>query len=156
MDGAGLLALGVLALLLTPIAAIDLAQRRIPDLCNLALGAAGLAYALARRPGVDTAAWALAQAAAAFLVLAAADRWVLRLGKGTGLGGGDVKFLVAASLWVGMEGGLIVLVAASVALAGSAWLSRRAGVSDVKEARPFGPLLAVNLFAVAALAEWIR
>ena len=80
----------------------------------------------------------------------AAARLGVALGRGAGVGGGDVKLLAASALWTGPVWGL-ALVGASCAVGlcahGVAWLARRAFRSDAAAAGgiPLGPSIAVCL-----------
>ena len=153
MDGLGIVGLVVLALFLVPIVAVDLKQRRIPDAYNLALAAAGLGYTAARTLDPVTLGWALVQAAAAGAllpaVLWAAGRWR----SGARMGGGDIKFLVAAGLWVGLEGALAVLVLSSLMVLIQVVVRRTPGGGAWIEERPFAPMLAASLMTVAIVLE---
>ena len=83
------------------------------------------------------------------LMLAAASLGVA-LGRGAGVGGGDVKLLAASALWAGPVWGL-ALVGASCAVGlcvhGVAWLARRAFRPDAVVAGgiPLGPSIAACL-----------
>jgi leader peptidase (prepilin peptidase)/N-methyltransferase len=148
MDGLEFIAIGVLLLLLLPIVLIDLRESRIPNICNLALAAGGLAQALVRSPRLETFGIALAQAVLTFLVLAGTAWLMQRIDRNARIGWGDLKFLTAASLWVGVQGSLVVLVLASVvALVATLALSPWRGV-QWREMRPFGPALALGLLVV--------
>ncbi|WP_395677141.1 prepilin peptidase [Inquilinus sp.] len=148
MAGLDFIALGLLVLLLLPIVLIDLRESRIPNLCNLALGAVGLGQALVRVPELMTLAVALAQAAATFFLLAGTAWLMQKIDRNARIGWGDLKFLTAASLWVGLQGSLIVLILASlVALLVTLALAPWRGVKW-REMRPFGPALAAGLLAV--------
>ena len=91
-----------------------------------------------------------AGALAALLLMLAAARLGVALGRGAGVGGGDVKLLAASALWTGPVWGL-ALVGASCAVGlcahGVAWLARRAFRSDAAAAGgiPLGPSIAVCL-----------
>lgn len=148
MDGLEFIAIGVLLLLLLPIVLIDLRESRIPNICNLALALGGLAQALVRSPRLETLGIALAQAVLTFLVLAGTAWLMQRINRNARIGWGDLKFLTAASLWVGVQGSLMVLVLASVvALLATLAMAPWRGVKW-REMRPFGPALAVGLLAV--------
>lgn len=148
MDGLDFIAIGVLLLLLLPIVLIDLRESRIPNICNLALAAGGLAQALVRSPRLDTLGIALAQAVLTFFVLAGTAWLMQRIDRNARIGWGDLKFLTAASLWVGVQGSLAVLLLASlVALLATLAMAPWRGVKW-REMRPFGPALAVGLLAV--------
>ena len=79
----------------------------------------------------------------------AAARLGVVLGRGAGVGGGDVKLLAASALWTGPVWGL-ALVGASCAVGlcahGVAWLARRAK-RDAAAAGgiPLGPSIAACL-----------
>ncbi len=120
MSGPGLISIGLLILLSIPIVLTDLKERRIPDVWNFALGVVGLGIALAR-----SLHWrvlgAAALDAAETLVVFWGLVWLARLLKRpSGLGMGDVKFLTAASLWVGFGGACILFVLASLLIVLSA------------------------------------
>ena len=148
MAGLDFISLGLLVLLLLPIVLIDLRESRIPNICNLALAAGGLAQALVRNPTLQTLGLSLGVAVLTFLLLAG-TAWVMqKIDRNARIGWGDLKFLIAASLWVGLQGSLIVLVVASmVALLATLAMAPWRGVKW-REMRPFGPALAVGLLAV--------
>jgi leader peptidase (prepilin peptidase)/N-methyltransferase len=79
--------------------------------------------------------------------------WVLRrLSARSSIGMGDLKFLTAASLWVGWDGSVVILMIAClcavlISLAVAPWQGL-----DLRRARPFGPMLAVGMIVVVTLA----
>jgi leader peptidase (prepilin peptidase)/N-methyltransferase len=148
MAGLDFIFLGLLVLLLLPIVLIDLRESRIPNICNLALAAGGLAQALVRSPTLQTLGLSLGVAALTFLLLAG-TAWVMqKIDRNARIGWGDLKFLTAASLWVGLQGSLVVLILASVvALIATLALAPWRGVKW-REMRPFGPALALGLLVV--------
>ena len=83
------------------------------------------------------------------VILLAGTAWLMqRINRNARIGWGDLKFLTAASLWVGLQGALIVLILASlVALLATLAMAPWRGVRW-REMRPFGPALAVGLLAV--------
>ena len=152
MQGSSLICLGLLVLISIPIVRADLAERRIPNAWNLALAVAGLAVAMVRSPHWRTLlmlALDLTETLSLFLVLA----WITRaLRKQNGLGMGDIKFLAAASLWVGFGGAVVLFVLASLlaviaAVAAAPWKGL-----DLKTPRPFGPMLAAALLVVVGVS----
>jgi leader peptidase (prepilin peptidase)/N-methyltransferase len=152
MDGFDFIALGLLVLLLLPIVLIDLRESRIPNACNLALGLVGLGQAVVRVPELMTLAIALAQGAVTFLLLGGIAWLIQKVDRNARIGWGDLKFLAAASLWVGVQGSLVVLVVASVlALLATLIVAPWRGIRW-REMRPFGPALAVGLIAVTVTA----
>lgn len=151
-----IVAAGTLLLLLPPVILIDLRERRIPNLLNALLAATGLAFVMFTAPSWRAVLTALA-APLAVLTMFLALIWVMKLLRRRGtLGLGDVKFLAAASIWVGFVGTTLVFVVASLlalifTLARAPW--RRI---DFKTAIPFGPFLAVSLalvFATSAVSS---
>ncbi|MGK9233418.1 A24 family peptidase [Inquilinus limosus] len=148
MAGLDFIFLGLLVLLLLPIVLIDLRESRIPNVCNLALAAGGLAQALVRSPTLQTLGLSLGVAVLTFLLLAGTAWLMQKIDRHARIGWGDLKFLTAASLWVGLQGSLIVLIVASlVALLATLAMAPWRGVRW-REMRPFGPALAVGLLAV--------
>ncbi|MBW8725527.1 MAG: prepilin peptidase [Inquilinus limosus] len=153
MDGLDFIALGLLVLLLLPIVLIDLRESRIPNICNLALGVCGLALALVRNPTLQTLGFSLGAAVVTFVLLAGTAWLMQKIDRNARIGWGDLKFLTAASLWVGVQGSLIVLILASlVALVATLALAPWRGGVKWREMRPFGPALAVGLIAVTVTA----
>ena len=142
---------GLLFALLLAVALIDLREQRIPNGLNLAVGGLGLTYRLVEEPGIGTAGAALLQAALTLCVLAA-TAWIMRrVNKGAYIGWGDLKFLAAVSVWIGLNGSVSVLVVASVlhvatVLALIPWRGLRKD-----QLRPFGPMLALGTLGVVVL-----
>ncbi|MGO1074262.1 prepilin peptidase [Inquilinus sp. CA228] len=148
MSGFDFIFLGLLVLLLLPIVLIDLRESRIPNICNLALAAGGLVQALVRSPTLKTLGLSLGVAVLTFVLLAGTAWLMQKIDRHARIGWGDLKFLTAASLWVGLQGSLIVLIVASVvALLATLAMAPWRGVKW-REMRPFGPALAVGLLAV--------
>lgn len=137
----------VLITLLLAVAVVDGRRQVIPDALNGALFATGLARAASA--GLDGLVLSVATAgvvfAAFFLLRAVHSRW-----RGSvGLGLGDVKFLAAASVWIGLDGLPIAVLVAS--LSGLAYVLVRSRLAqDVTAATriAFGPHLALGLAAV--------
>jgi leader peptidase (prepilin peptidase)/N-methyltransferase len=145
----GSLTLAALPLPITlAVSVIDGRRRIIPDPLNLLLLASGLAVATLRAPDPAALAACLAQAAMAFGLLWALRALYTRLRGRTGLGLGDVKFVCAATAWIGLTGlPFLILIASTTALAALA-LAALAGRQITREFRlPFGPFLAVGLHA---------
>ncbi|HJB48611.1 MAG TPA: prepilin peptidase [Candidatus Olsenella excrementigallinarum] len=103
---------GVLAAALGVAAATDLRCRIVPNGCVVAVAASGLVRALAAAAGgVGPAAplRALLGGASVLAVMLVASAVSLRLGRGQGVGGGDVKLLAAVGVWVGPLAGLLAV-----------------------------------------------
>ena len=152
--------LGVLGALLAVACACDLAARRIPNLLVVLLAGAGVGAQLWTGGLRGAGAGVLAGAALAAVLLLP---W--RLGA---LGGGDLKLLAAAAVWVGPSrllafalltgiAGLPVALAALLAHRLRRWQLVRAGAAGGPSPasppqRPTVPLaLAISLGALAAL-----
>lgn len=153
MSGLDLVFLGLLILLLLPVVVIDLRERRIPNLWNLLIALAGLAHVLAveftwRRLGL-----AFGHAGLTLILLLSMSWLIGRVNARAVIGFGDIKFLVAASFWLGFTGALLVLLAASLLTLLLALLGALAGRgAGWREQRPFGPALALALLLLTALA----
>lgn len=145
MSPAEIIAAGALLLILLPIILFDLRERRIPNQLNLLLAATGLAYRACTAASWTALATTLLSALiviAMFMGLIGAMKLLRRSGT---LGLGDVKFLAAASIWVGFVGTTLVFVLASLfalifTLARAPWRQL-----DFRAAIPFAPFLAISL-----------
>ena len=145
-EAASLAALAVFTVLLAAVVWIDLRHLVIPDGLNAAILASGVGALLwLGTPSPLSALVASAAGAAALLLVRAAVS--RRVGR-EALGLGDVKFVVAAGVWVGAEAMPAMLVIASSA--GLAYALMRGRGSDARI--PFGPFLAVG----AGLARWLE
>src|SRR5665213_4231958 len=140
---AGLYLIGILA----AVCAIDARYGIIPDSLVVALAAGGLLQV--SLPGLGSLVRGICEAAAVFILASlcrAGYRWVRGY---NGLGFGDVKFVTAAVLWVGLEGvpGML-LVAVLSAMA--SLLVLKAGGHELhgRQAISFGPHLAVGLWVI--------
>jgi leader peptidase (prepilin peptidase)/N-methyltransferase len=146
---------GALYIICGTIAVIDLRHGIIPDWLNLAIAILGLADVVI----VDGAVAALASLAtgglfgALFWLL---QRLYFRLRNVAGLGLGDVKFLAAATIWVGVAGVPILIVIAAIAALGVVGSLQLAGHEMKRQTSiPFGPFLALGLIATPALQSWL-
>lgn len=146
---------GALCVLCCAVALIDLRHGIIPDWLNLAIAALGLANIVV----ADGAAAAPGAVATAFLVgllFRLLQRLYFRLRHVDGLGLGDVKFLAAATIWVGVAGVPTLLLIAAVAALGVAGGLQLAGHEMKRQTPiPFGPFLALGLLATPALQNWL-
>ena len=152
MEGADIICIGVLSMLLIWVTVTDLREQRIPNTLNLAIGALGLAHVVIHSPnfrGMASALGAMLIAA----VLFGGTAWVLRrFSARSSIGMGDLKFLTAASLWVGWDGSVVILMIACLAavtfsLAIAPWQGL-----DLRKMRPFGPMLAFGMIVVVTLS----
>lgn len=148
------LSLALLCALCAILAWIDIRDGIIPDWLNLAIAALGLV-----KIAVASNSSAAIEAVGEGVVIGGAF-WLLRRlyfsFRGVqGLGLGDVKFLGAAGIWVGIAGiPLVLLVATMTALAcvGIMQLSGRALTGQTSLS--FGPFLAVGLLLTSAFQQY--
>lgn len=156
MAATSLIALGILLLILIPIVRSDLREHRIPNVLNMLLAAAGLALQCLTAPSFHAVLIGLIApfaTIALFLGIIALMKVLRRPGT---LGLGDVKFLAAASLWVGFVGSTAVFVVASVFSLAFVLMSMPWRKIDLRSAIPFAPFLAAGLlliYATGALSQ---
>ncbi|MCG2672817.1 prepilin peptidase [Bradyrhizobium sp. GCM10023182] len=134
-----------LASLLAAICAIDARFGIIPNKLVGAMAACGLAGVFLLDP--DEVMYRIAEVVIVAIAMAA-FRAVYRWVRGyDGLGFGDVKFLAAATFWIGLRSLPALLLIAVVSALASAFLLRSARYEvDGRHAIPFGPHLAVGLW----------
>jgi leader peptidase (prepilin peptidase)/N-methyltransferase len=144
-----------LCLLCASLALIDFRRGIIPDGLNLAIAGAGLAKAAVA--GGATAGFA----AGAEAIAVGALFWLFRrlyfaLRRIQGLGLGDVKFLAAATPWVGMAAMPMLLLIAALSALLAVGGAQLAGQSLTRQTSlPFGPFLALGLVSAAAAQQWL-
>ena len=140
--------LGLLAVGLVIMTVIDLEDQIIPDQISLALAGLGLAYHLASGAPADIWLSAGIGALMGFLIAWALRVAFQRLKGREALGFGDVKFFAVAGLWTGIGG-----LADFMMLSGLAGILFAAGwrMRGGDAVFPFGPALAIGLFAVILL-----
>ncbi len=143
-------ALALLAPMLLLVGLVDGRTGRIPDALNAGIAALGL-LRLAMGSQETLLAHGLDAAIVGGLLLLL--RRLYRVWRGrTGLGLGDVKFLVAATLWTGLEAlPLVVLLASLSGLAMVGLQALRGGAIRADRRLRFGPHLALALIAVLLL-----
>lgn len=151
-----LLLFGLLGLLSALLAWIDIRDGIIPDWINLAIAGLGLANALLIG-GSPAALEALGEGAVVGVVFWLLRRLYFSLRKVQGLGLGDVKFLAAAGVWIGITGLPVLLLIATITALVCAGLMQLAGRSLTKQtSMAFGPFLAVGLlFAYGLQQSWL-
>jgi len=137
------------------LALIDLRHGIIPDALNLAIAALGLASAIAADGGVGGVE-AIGEALAAGGICWLLRRLYFMWRKIHGLGLGDVKFVAAATMWVGLSGTpTLILIAALAALVAAGGLQIAGHRLTRQTSLPFGPFLALGLLATVALQQWV-
>jgi leader peptidase (prepilin peptidase)/N-methyltransferase len=145
----------LLCVLCGALALIDLRHGIIPDGLNLAIAALGLAKTIVA-DGTMAGVEAIRDA-----IIVGAIGWLLRRSyfawrKVHGFGLGDVKFLAASAICVGVSGTpTLLLIAALTALLAAGGLQIAGHSLTRQTALPFGPFLAVGLLATLALQQWL-
>ncbi len=145
-DMPALLAGSVFVLLLAAVIWIDARRLVIPDPLNAAIFTTGVGAALwtGQPSPLSAAAASVGGAAALWLVREGVSR---RVGR-EAMGLGDVKFVAAAGVWIGLAALPAMLFIASAA--GLAYALVRKGADDARI--PFGPFLAIG----AGAARWLE
>jgi leader peptidase (prepilin peptidase)/N-methyltransferase len=132
---------------LLALAWIDVRHWILPDALTLPLIVAGLLAALVFDP--DSLADRALGAALGYLALRVVAWAYLRLRGREGLGQGDAKLLAAAGAWLGaLALPQVILVAAVAALVAAAVLHLSGARIRAQSALPFGPFLALAIWAL--------
>lgn len=140
----------MLIAILAPIAWIDARRQIIPDSLNLLLGILGVLHIYIKNGLGAVPQQLLAAAAVAIFFLGVRQIYSMARGQ-TGLGLGDVKFLAAATLWIGALGLPWLVLFASIS--GLAWhlvAAYRVNSASLMQRIAFGPHLAVGF-----LLAWV-
>jgi leader peptidase (prepilin peptidase)/N-methyltransferase len=146
---------GVLCMLCCAVAVIDLRHGIIPDWLNFAIAALGLANVVVTE-GATAAFSAMAIAGLVGILFWLLQRVYFALRHVDGLGLGDVKFLSAATIWVGVSGvPTLLLIAALAALGVAGGLQLAGHEMKRRTSMPFGPFLALGLLLTPALQSWL-
>ncbi len=142
---------GLLCLLSAVLAWIDIRHGIIPDWLNLTIAGAGLSKAVFIG-GPLTGLEAACEGAAIGAIFWLLRRLYFAFREVHGLGLGDVKFLAAAGIWVGIAGlPMLLLVAALTALACAAVMQLAGRQLTGQTSLSFGPFLAIGLLFAAGL-----
>jgi leader peptidase (prepilin peptidase) / N-methyltransferase len=149
------LSFGLLCLLSAVLAWIDIRHGIIPDWLNLTIAAVGLSKAMIVG-GPLAGLEAVCEGAAIGAIFLLLRRLYFAFRKLQGLGLGDVKFLAAAGIWVGVAGlPMLLLVAALTALACAGVMQLAGRQLTGQTSMSFGPFLAIGLlFASAFEQHW--
>jgi leader peptidase (prepilin peptidase)/N-methyltransferase len=147
--------LALLCLLSGVLAWIDIRHGIIPDWLNATVAGLGLSKAVIAGgaiAGLDAACEGAAIAAIFWLL----RRLYFAFRKIQGLGLGDVKFLAAAGLWIGVAGLPILLVVATLTALACAGVMQFTGRQlTAQTSMSFGPFLAIGLlFAWGLQQHW--
>jgi leader peptidase (prepilin peptidase)/N-methyltransferase len=145
---------GLLCLLSAVLAWIDIRQGIIPDWLNLTIAGLGLSKAVMSAgplAGLEAAGEGVAVGAIFWLM----RRLYFAFRKIQGLGLGDVKFLAAAGIWVGVAGlPLLLLVAALTALACAGVMQLAGRQLNGQTSISFGPFLAIGLLFASGFQQY--
>jgi leader peptidase (prepilin peptidase)/N-methyltransferase len=148
-----LLSFGLLCLLSLVLAWIDIREGIIPNWMNLAIAGLGLSKALIV-DGPPLALEAVCEGAAIGAIFWLLRRLYFAFRKIQGLGLGDVKFLAAAGIWVGIAGiPMLLLVAALTALACAGLMQLAGRQLTGQTSISFGPFLAIGLVFTSSLQQ---
>jgi len=150
-----LVSFALLCFLCAVLAWIDIRDGIIPDWMNLAIAGLGLVSTIMTE-GPRAALWAVGEAVVIGVSFYLLRRLYFTLRKIDGLGLGDVKFLAAAGIWVGIAGLPALLLVATMAALACAGIMQLAGRPlTARTSMSFGPFLAVGLlFAYALQQSW--
>ncbi|SHJ56524.1 leader peptidase (prepilin peptidase) / N-methyltransferase [Bradyrhizobium lablabi] len=145
---------GLLCLLSAVLAWIDIRHGIIPDWLNLTIAALGLSKAVILAgplAGLEAAGEGAAIGAIFWLL----RRLYFAARKIQGLGLGDVKFLAAAGIWIGVAGlPLLLLVAALTALACAGVMQLAGRQLSGRTSMSFGPFLALGLLFASVFQQY--
>jgi leader peptidase (prepilin peptidase)/N-methyltransferase len=144
---------GLLCLLGIVLAWIDIRHGIIPDWLNLAIAALGLSNVLLIE-GPSAGLAAACEGAAIGVIFFLLRRLYFAFRKVQGLGLGDVKFLAAAGIWVGLSGLPVLLLIATLTALACAGLMQLAGRQLTGQTSlSFGPFLATGLLLTSGLQQ---
>jgi leader peptidase (prepilin peptidase)/N-methyltransferase len=145
----------LLCLLSGVLAWIDIRHGIIPDWLNATIAGLGLSKAVVAG-GVLAGLDAACEGAAIGVVFWLLRRLYFAFRKIQGLGLGDVKFLAAAGLWIGVAGLPILLVVATLTALACAGVMQFTGRQlTAQTSMSFGPFLAIGLlFAWGLQQHW--
>jgi leader peptidase (prepilin peptidase) / N-methyltransferase len=151
-----LLLFGLLSLLSVILAWIDIRDGIIPDWMNLAIAGLGLANTITIG-GPPAGFAAIGEGAAIGVIFWLLRRLYFALRKVQGLGLGDVKFLAAAGIWVGIAGlPMLLLIATLTALLCAGIMQLAGRPLTARTSMSFGPFLAIGLlFAYGFQQSWL-
>jgi leader peptidase (prepilin peptidase)/N-methyltransferase len=145
---------GLLCVLSAILAWIDIRDRIIPDWLNLTIAGLGLSKAaIVGGPSAGLRAFCEGVAIGAIFWLLRRLYFAFREIQGLGLG--DVKFLAAAGIWVGLAGLPMLLLAAALTALACAGIMQLAGRPLTGQTSiSFGPFLAIGLLFAAAIQQY--
>jgi leader peptidase (prepilin peptidase)/N-methyltransferase len=137
------------------LALIDIRHGIIPDWLNLSIAGLGLAKVVIAGGSV-AGIEAACEGAAIGLIFWLLRRLYFGLRKIQGLGLGDVKFLAAAGIWIGVAGLPMLLLIATLTALASAGIMQLAGRDMThRTSLPFAPFLAIGLLLTLAAQQFL-
>jgi leader peptidase (prepilin peptidase)/N-methyltransferase len=149
-----LLSFGLLCLLCAILAWIDIRDGIIPDWLNLAIAGLGLVKIL-MTGDLSAALEAIGEGIAVGGVFWLLRRLYFSYRKIQGLGLGDVKFLAAAGIWVGVAGiAPVLLIATLTALACAGVMQLSGRPLTAQTSLSFGPFLAAGLLLTSGFQQY--
>lgn len=137
--------------LLLTISFIDYRQMIIPNGLNFLLAASGIFTT--SRVLENSIVNVLTQATVVLILMSALAKTYAHLRKVSGLGGGDIKFLGAATCWVGLLGLPWTLLIASLSGLTFVTISFLMGYFQKRQRVAFGPHLCLGLFIAWVLRD---
>ena len=144
----------LLCVLCAVLAWIDIRDGIIPDWLNLAIALVGLVRVIVTGDA-PSAIEALGEGAVIGVVFWLLRRLYFVIRGIQGLGLGDVKFLAAAGIWVGIAGiPLVLLIATLTALACAGVMQLSGRALTARTSLSFGPFLAAGLLLTSALQQY--
>ena len=142
-----------LCLLGAVLAWIDIRDGIIPDWLNLSVAGLGLAKVVIVG-GLVSGIEATGEGAAIGLIFWLLRRLYFGWRKIQGLGLGDVKFLAAAGIWIGIAGlPMLLLFAALTALAAAGVMQMAGRDMTRRTSLPFGPFLTIGLLLALVIQQ---
>ena len=142
-----------LCLLSAGLAWIDIRDGIIPDWLNLSVAGLGLAKVVIVG-GLVAGIEATGEGAAIGVIFWLLRRLYFEWRKIQGLGLGDVKFLAAAGIWIGIAGlPMLLLFAALTALAAAGVMQLAGRDMTRRTSLPFGPFLALGLLLALVIQQ---
>jgi leader peptidase (prepilin peptidase) / N-methyltransferase len=144
----------LLCLLSAGLAWIDIRHGIIPDWLNLTIAGLGLSNAVILG-GPFAGLEAACEGAAIGAIFWLLRRLYFTFRKIQGLGLGDVKFLAAAGIWIGVAGlPMLLLVAALIALACAGVMQLAGRPLHAQSSISFGPYLALGLLFASGFQQY--
>ena len=145
---------GSLCLLGLVLAWIDIRHGIIPDWLNLTIAGLGLSKAVVIG-GLPAGLEVVCEGAAIGVIFWLLRRLYFAFRQIQGLGLGDVKFLAASGIWVGVTGvPMLLLVATLTALAYAGIMQLAGRPSSGQTSISFGPFLAIGLLFASGFQQY--